>query len=90
MFSHSTSSFSVSSFSKIYFLVAIFVSFKNANVTFIPFSVHKSLLRLSSEFTSVSDFAFCLNTVFLSFFCSALYCLQLIKICSDIYLTLHI
>ena len=73
MFSHFTFSFSVSSFSKIHFLVAIFVSFRNANVIFISFSVHKSLLRLSSEFASVSGFAFCLSTVFLSFFCSAFF-----------------
>ena len=90
MFSHSTSSSSVPSFSKIHFLVAIFVSFRNADVVFIPSPVHKSLLRLSSEFASVLGFAFCLSTVFFSFFCSALYYLQLIKICFSVYLTLHI
>ena len=73
MFSHSTFSFSVSSFPKIHFLVAIFISFRNANMAFISFSVHKSLLRLSSEFASVSGFVFYLSIVFLSFFCSALY-----------------
>ena len=72
MFSYFTFLFSVSSFPKIHFLVAIFVSFRNANVVFIPFSVHKSLLRLSSEFASVLSFAFCLSTVFLSFFCNLL------------------
>ena len=68
MFSYFTSLFSVPSFPKIHFLVALFVSFRNANVAFIPSSVYKSLLRLSSEFASVSGFAFCLNTVFLKLF----------------------
>ena len=78
----------------IHFLVAIFVSLKKAKVAFIPSPLHTSLFRLSSLFDPgpvpgpgpVLD----LSTAFFSVVCSALYCLQLINICSGVCFTLHI
>ena len=90
MFSSFILLFSPSVFSNIHFLVAIFDSFKNANVAFISFSVHSSLLRLSSILASVLNLNFVYSTVFLSIFCSALYYLHLIKICFSVYLILYI
>ena len=91
MFSSFIFSFSFFIFSNIHFLVAIFISFKNANIVFISFSVYSNLLRLNSIFVLVLGLNFVYKTVFLSIFCSALYYLHLIKICSDVFfLFLHL
>ena len=55
----------------------------------IPFPVHNSLFRLSSELDSDPDFDYDCSTAFFSVFCSALYILQFSNMCSGVCFTLQ-